>query len=199
MSDLQPQKPTAILEPAKDLLVLEGVVPWGMVIVAAADEVDAWMETAQYARAHKGVVDWVNSSVVVSGDLTDQRFQPYEEAIVRVVGFCLQAYVEHNGYMGGREDQGYRLHRYTKGQTLGVHCDQERMEDPTHPHTRRLLSVTLYLNDDYEGGEIHYPRRDLSLHPTAGSVVMFPSNFAWPHASLPVSEGTKYSVATWVF
>jgi len=58
------------------------------------------------------------------------------------------------------------------------------------------VSSVLYLNDDYEGGELDFPRFGLKFKATAGDIVFFPSSFLFQHASLPVTSGVKYSAVT---
>ena len=40
------------------------------------------------------------------------------------------------------------------------------------------------------------PYQDIKFLPEAGDVIIHPSNFVYAHASLPVSEGVKYSAVT---
>ena len=57
------------------------------------------------------------------------------------------------------------------------------------------VSAVIYLNDDYEGGEIHFPRLDNTIvKPGYGDIAVFPSNYIYEHASLPIKTGTKYCV-----
>lgn len=58
------------------------------------------------------------------------------------------------------------------------------------------VSLVLYLNDDYEGGEIYFRLQDLMVKPDAGDLFIFPSNFMYPHRAMPVESGTKYSLVT---
>jgi hypothetical protein len=55
-------------------------------------------------------------------------------------------------------------------------------------------SIVAYLNDDYEGGEIYFPRFDLTIKPEPGDIVIFPSTYIYEHASQPMKSGTKYSI-----
>jgi Rps23 Pro-64 3,4-dihydroxylase Tpa1-like proline 4-hydroxylase len=71
-----------------------------------------------------------------------------------------------------------------------VHIDH----GPGYPRT---VSAVVYLNDDYEGGELRFPRLDnLEIKPAAGDIVLFPSNYLYSHASKNIISGTKYSVAS---
>lgn len=57
------------------------------------------------------------------------------------------------------------------------------------------VSAVIYLNDDYDGGEIHFPRLDdIVIKPSYGDIAVFPSNYIYEHASLPIKSGTKYCV-----
>jgi hypothetical protein len=51
------------------------------------------------------------------------------------------------------------------------------------------------LINDYEGGELYFPRLDkLTYKPKKGDIAIFPSNYIYEHASLDMVEGTKYCV-----
>jgi hypothetical protein len=54
----------------------------------------------------------------------------------------------------------------------------------------------IYLNDDYEGGELWFPYLDIKFKPQAGDIILFPSTFIYAHSSLKVTSGTKYSAVT---
>ena len=77
--------------------------------------------------------------------------------------------------------------RYEVGQHFSVHTDHGFSYTCT-------LSSLVYLNDDYEGGEIEFTRHGLKIKPEAGDIILFPSNFIYEHASCEVFSGTKYSV-----
>jgi predicted 2-oxoglutarate/Fe(II)-dependent dioxygenase YbiX len=62
----------------------------------------------------------------------------------------------------------------------------------------RDISVVWYLNDDFDGGELVFPRFQLSIQPGTGMVVTFPSTHDYPHRANPVGRGTRFAVATWM-
>lgn len=61
----------------------------------------------------------------------------------------------------------------------------------------RVLSVLLYLNDDYEGGEIEFRHSGIKFKPEPGSVLFFPSNFLYVHEVYPVTKGPRYALPNW--
>lgn len=79
--------------------------------------------------------------------------------------------------------------KYDKEQHFGVHSDHGFSYVCT-------VSSVLYLNDDYEGGELHFPYFNYTLKPEFGDIVFFPSSYLFAHQSLPVTKGTKYSAVT---
>lgn len=58
------------------------------------------------------------------------------------------------------------------------------------------VSLVAYLNDNFEGGELYFRLQGLTYVPKAGDVVLFPSNFMYPHQAKVVHSGTKYSLVT---
>jgi len=55
-------------------------------------------------------------------------------------------------------------------------------------------SALLYLNncnEDYEGGEIHFPNQEFTLSPKRGQLVFFPGNVDHPHGVHPVKSGIR--------
>lgn len=79
--------------------------------------------------------------------------------------------------------------RYEVGQHFQVHSDDGFSYSCT-------VSSVGYFNDDYEGGEIWFPQQDITFKPQKGDVILFPSNYMYSHASLPVIDGVKYSAVT---
>lgn len=111
--------------------------------------------------------------------------QVYEQ-VKQSVLFCMSDYeqlwnLQMNYY------EVYNFVKYGKGEYFKAHVDHG-------PYNCYTISIVVYLNDDYEGGEIEWNRFGLKIKPTAGSIVIFPSNFIYEHQSHPILDGTKYSV-----
>jgi hypothetical protein len=85
----------------------------------------------------------------------------------------------------------YEAFNFVKYEGAGKHFNIHADHGPAYVTT---VSVVAYLNDDYEGGEIRFPRFDLTIKPKRGDVIVFPSTYVYEHASLPMKSGTKYSI-----
>lgn len=79
--------------------------------------------------------------------------------------------------------------RYGPGQHFAVHTDHGFSYNCT-------VSSCMYLNDDYDGGELWFPYLDITIKPKYGDIVLFPSTFIYAHASKPVTRGIKYAAVT---
>ena len=86
----------------------------------------------------------------------------------------------------------YEAFNFVKYEGEGKHFNIHADHGPAYNAT---VSAVLYINDDYEGGEIQFPRLDgYTLTPKVGDIAIFPSNYIYEHASLPMKSGTKYCV-----
>lgn len=86
-------------------------------------------------------------------------------------------------YEKNQYEAGYKFHK-----DFGLKCSQ------------RHLSISICLNNEYEGGEFVF---DLSSgHYTVpqniGDAVIFPSNFMFPHQVNKITKGTRYALIGWV-
>lgn len=88
-------------------------------------------------------------------------------------------------------DTGYDLLKYDEGQFYKQHTDSFKEQ-------QRSLSCSIQLNEDYEGGEFAFFDREIMIRGKKGSVIVFPSNFMYPHEIMPVIKGTRYSIITWL-
>ena len=88
------------------------------------------------------------------------------------------------------------VNKYNLGEHYGWHFDQTYMPDQQGNLARMDYSYTIFLNDDYEGGE--FVLCGEPLEKKKGSAVDFPSNFMFPHEVKEVTSGDRYSVMTWI-
>jgi predicted 2-oxoglutarate/Fe(II)-dependent dioxygenase YbiX len=61
----------------------------------------------------------------------------------------------------------------------------------------RDLSMVMYINDDYEGGEFVFPDLKIRIKPEPGMLICFPSNRHYKHGVEPVTKGKRYSIVCW--
>ena len=128
-------------------------------------------------------------SILLSMITTDIR-KAIDDEIFNCAGEAIKRYNELFPTAMIAQDSGYELLRYTEGQFYKEHTDSFNLRP-------RSVSCSFMLNDDYEGGEFAFFEKELKFKPKKGSVLMFPSNFMYPHEIMPVIRGVRYSIITW--
>lgn len=85
----------------------------------------------------------------------------------------------------------YGILKYGVGQKFTNHIDD-------HFDYHRRISTVYYLNDNYLGGEINFPRFNITFKPKANQMIIFPSTYVYNHSVSEVTEGTRYAIVSWL-
>lgn len=133
----------------------------------------------------------------------DEKTDDQETNILNlVVDNCLNDYceksffkstfrnAENNGdriFLGLKRTR-YHYKKYSVKDSYGWH------HDGPWPH---VLSMILYLNDDYDGGELVFKNQNIEYKPSVGDVIMFPSTWSYIHKSNQIKNGTKKIIGAW--
>ena len=90
---------------------------------------------------------------------------------------------------------GFRVNRYSVGGFMSEHTDNIH-----HSHGQEYgfpqVSALLFLNDNYEGGELIVAGNEYETK--IGSGIIFPSNFMFPHEVKKITHGERWSIVTWL-
>jgi len=124
--------------------------------------------------------------------VVDKKFEPL---VFESVGKILQLYLKEfkNLSFGlSCEDTGYQ-HLLYKGKEKGEYKEHIDHFD-LHP---RVLSCSIILNDDYDGGDFSFFNGEYIIPKKIGSANIFPSNFCFPHSITPVTNGDRHAIVTW--
>lgn len=92
------------------------------------------------------------------------------------------------------------LAQLDEGNCHPEHADNETFKNgqwiPNHTPYRNYSGL-LYLNSDFEGGELIFNEYNLLIKPQIGLYISFPSSRYFVHAVRPVTCGKRYSLALW--
>ena len=175
------------------ILVFEEVVPndlCGAVLeeyVNTNEWIDATVKGGQSGIRTANTI-LMSTSDVISVNAQKRKF--LDDEMFKCAGKAIKMYNEKYPFACIEEDSGYELLRYETGQFYKVHTDSFKAKP-------RAVSCSFILNDGYEGGEFAFFDKEVVIKAPKGAVVMFPSNFMYPHEILPVTNGTRYSAITW--
>jgi hypothetical protein len=123
----------------------------------------------------------------VSRDHSDEQLGRWEQELLAAWGQSLVSYCRVNPIkITGHE--GTCVLRYRQGGYYKAHSDWR--------DTGRVVSGVLFLNSDFEGGELTFTRQRLTVRPEPGMVILFPSNYVYMHQAQPVAAGTRYTAVS---
>lgn len=126
------------------------------------------------------------SPVVENSDFETQMSEVFIQSFDAIEK---QYMAEHKTYCP--DHSNYSILRYSKGQYFVDHIDD-------FPGINRRISTAYYLNDNYVGGEISFPRFNITYKPQANELILFPSTYVYNHSVAPVQDGIRYSVVSWI-
>lgn len=90
--------------------------------------------------------------------------------------------------------------RYEPGGLYGPHSDSDHFipeESVWRKVIDRDVSILLYLNEEFEGGELSFRQFNYLYRPRAGDLLFFPSHGQYAHQALPVKLGVRYVIVSW--
>ena len=93
---------------------------------------------------------------------------------------------------------GVRFNRYQPGQIMRQHIDHIHSIFDGKEKGIPVLSFILNFNDDYEGADLFF-WDNTTFKLGKGDIIMWPSNFLYPHGVTEAISGKRYSGVTWAW
>jgi len=93
-----------------------------------------------------------------------------------------------------------QLLRYHANGFYNSHSDAENMNLEKKTWSKvidRDLSLLIYLNDDFEGGNLLFDKFNYTIRPKAGTAVLFPSDHRYLHTAQTVHKGIRQALVSW--
>lgn len=91
------------------------------------------------------------------------------------------------------ELSGFGLIRQPVGYHDNLHHDIETVINPDNVRIRAFVSL-IYLNDDFEGGNLVFPTQKKVIDPEVGKFVIFPASYLFPHHVLPICTKERFFI-----
>ena len=96
-----------------------------------------------------------------------------------------------------KEFSRIRFNKYEVGTMMRSHYDHIHNIFDGKRKGVPIVSIVANLNEDYEGSK--FVCRDKEVNLKTGDILMFPSNFMYPHEVTECTKGTRYSFVSWAF
>ena len=123
-----------------------------------------------------------------------------QELLSPFISKCGEIYSKKYSYLNTQhimhDFSWIRYNRYSPGQIMRQHIDHIHSIFDGETKGIPVLSFIMNFNDDYEGAELFF-WKDTVVELGKGDIVMFPSNFLFPHGVTEATKGKRYSAVTW--
>jgi hypothetical protein len=187
---------------APGIYVYHDVLPQAMNLIGRLESVLSnpgshfqWQEAlvgyAQKMPEYRDCVDFKYRKTDIAGDLSNYSTTlqgVWQDSYDQMLN-CVKHYSKLHNIGELRYWEAMNFVKYGPGKHFQEHHDHGYSYNCT-------VSLVAYPNDDYEGGELVFRSWDLTYKPKAGDVVIFPSNYMYPHTAKMVESGFKYSIVT---
>jgi hypothetical protein len=183
-----------IIDPSeKDDIYLNNVAKIGN-----SEENIQYIQNVLSEEEHKIILDYVKNN-------KGWRRQPWDsesvfhddlpEEVVKILNKVFTLAYEKSTNLYGVEINPVDKHRlnlvkFKQGMFLDAHVDTLSSEE-------NHIAVIYYINDDYIGGEICFPKFNLNIKPEPNSLIFFPGNEGYVHEVSTIFKGDRYSSTIW--
>ena len=130
-----------------------------------------------YTFGNKMITNYLKSAVFTVAENYKKKFERFD--------FKEISQLDILKYEANEFDAGYKFH-----------------VDFGHGLNKRALSISICLNNDYEGGEFvfdFFTDQNMQIPQNVGDAIAFPSNFMFPHQVNKITKGTRYAIIAWVY
>jgi Rps23 Pro-64 3,4-dihydroxylase Tpa1-like proline 4-hydroxylase len=172
--------------------VYDNVIDVCDLIIDTANMMDGWRDAEVYDIAsdnERHVNKNMRSNIILDINGNEYTTHPLFSYTNLMVTRYFDTYCDKYHFNYDYIEQTQML-KYFENDHYDAHFD-------TGPRFPRVVSGLLYLNDVPRGGETYFENFDVSIKPKEGRLVIFPANYAYSHAALPVKKGVKNVFVYW--
>lgn len=129
--------------------------------------------------------------------------EPIKSVLVDLMRLAVRDYINPYFNVQIRDSELPQILVYHPGGHYRPHIDGETLFNDGSGvlswkrNVDRDISLVIYLNGDFEGGEIVFPKQAVSVKPREGMMIAFPSNHHFLHGVNPVTKGVRYAIVDW--
>lgn len=133
-------------------------------------------------------------------DENNIRYREYDpdKFLDNTIKFGYDFFIKNYPIEGNFELNRAHVNFMFTGAELHSHKDDRNHDEPIETLGSRTHVMGIFLNDDYEGGELVFPEQDIVLKPKAGSLVFFPGYYT-RHGVNKVLSGTRINILAHYF
>ena len=127
-------------------------------------------------------------------DITYQLWSDVDEFIYKFSEKVLHLYFEN--YMLATYEYEYcgcKMLYYPPFSYSPTHYDDELVASDGSPvGVARPITLVVFLNEDFEAGDLIFPDQNVAIKPKQGAIAVFPASYMYPHTTTPTCGRARY-------
>lgn len=149
----------------------------------------SWMPISFY-ESYSSVLPQDNDEDVLAEGLPADIFSQIKQGIIEAVASV------HDIDPKIVSQIGYHTQKWEPGAYARLHSDNTDEKGNAGAFTRSRYASFLYLNDDFGGGLLQFPSREVSIKPEVGMLAAFDGGFNNMHEVTIITEGVRYTIGS---
>lgn len=170
-------------------------------IISTVDDDNTWQKHTWYDGSNDRIFNKKNEDNYNEFDvvyLSENNSKIYEKLYPILIDLCKEYCIKYSFDKSIFVNRIFpvRVNKYQVNTKMNKHYDH--IHSLFSPPIKGIPALTILgvLNDSYEGGEFIL-FDDFEIKTKRGDIIIFPSNFMYPHKVNKINKGTRYSFVTW--
>jgi hypothetical protein len=133
-----------------------------------------------------------DSRIIHFGDMPAEM----EESIVEILAAVKEEIKAEYKLSNEIYPDDFTLVRWLTNDDHEPHADSVNPGGQPHPFHWRKYTAIIYLNRDFEGGDLCFPNQKIRMKPVPKSLAFFPGTLEYLHEVEKITAGTRYTLAS---
>lgn len=146
-------------------------------MIAQAEALNRWEENP-YLHDINGAIQRYEVTLDELDAVTRNEIHENVETYKKLLGYSAHTFEKDNEYFS------LHISKYVDGGGIGSHRDASISEEDGN------YTAVIYLNDEYDNGELGFPDLNIEIKPLSGDMLIFPGSYL--HYANESRNGTKY-------
>ena len=163
-------------------------------IINILDKVSAngtisWMPISFY-ESYSSVLPQDGDPEIAAEGLPDNIFSEIKNGFIKAVASV------HEIDPDTVVEIGYHTQKWEPGAYARIHSDNTDEHGNSGPFARSRYAAFLYLNDDFDGGLLKFPKQNIEIAPKVGMLAAFDGGFNNMHEVTLIESGIRYTIGS---
>jgi hypothetical protein len=147
-----------------------------------------YCEISEYNSGSKDPKNFWYKKLISYNDIDKKVLEILLEVFNKARDFSIQ---EYGIDLMPLDISSFNIAKWAPSTSMHLHTDDKDYYDYN-------IAALLYINDDYIGGEINFPKFNKKIKPNGNTLILFPGHFPYEHEVKTIIYGNRYTSSIWL-